>query len=410
MKDLGGNAQKNSFCQLSAMGIVSALGNKHKEILKNLLSGPPGKLTEGPNLLNERKFGVRNVKTTLAEIPEKLSRYRCRNNALALTAFQQIEERVESVRESTESFRMGVVMGTSTSGMLSTEQALRFRNDTGQFPEQFDYAQHEMNGLADFIAEYSGITGPAYTISTACSSSAKVFASGRALLEMGLCDAVVIGGSDSLCEFVLNGFSSLEVLSPEISNPLSQNRQGINLGEGACVFLMKRMPGGIQLRGVGESSDAHHMSSPDPQGRGAQSAMQNALNDAKMTPDEIQNINLHGTATRLNDEMESRAVQNVFPSSPFCSSTKPFLGHCLGAAGSLEAGVCWLTLTSGINSDKTIILPPHSWDEQADTALPELTMVRPGQSIPAQGEVNLMSSSFGFGGNNFSLILSYDFD
>jgi len=206
MKNLWGIAQKNSFCQLSEMGIVSALGNKHKEILKNLLSGPPGKLTEGPNLLNERKFGVRNVKTTLAEIPEKLSRYRCRNNALALTAFQQIEERVESVRENTESFRMGVVMGTSTSGMLSTEQALRFRNDTGQFPEQFDYAQHEMNGLADFIAEYSGITGPAYTISTACSSSAKVFASGRALLEMGLCDAVVIGGSDSLCEFVLNGF------------------------------------------------------------------------------------------------------------------------------------------------------------------------------------------------------------
>ncbi len=148
---------------------------------------------------------------------------------------------------------------------------------------------------------------------------------------------------------------------------------------------------------MGESSDAHHMSSPDPQGRGAQSAMQNALNDAKMTSDEIQYINLHGTATRLNDEMESRAVQNVFPSSPFCSSTKPFFGHCLGAAGSIEAGVCWLTLTSGINSENTIILPPHSWDEQADTALPELTMVCPGQSI-------------GFGGNNISLILSYDFD
>ena len=401
---------KKGFCQLSAMGMVSALGDSHAEILRRLLDEVPSSLSEGPKLLNERKFGVRNVELPLAQIPQDLKHYRCRNNELALTAFKQIEEHVAALLESHGDFRMGVVMGTSTSGMLSTEQALAFRKENGHFPQEFDYAQHEMNGLADFIAAYSGITGPAYTISTACSSSAKVFASARALLDMELCDAVVVGGSDSLCEFVSNGFASLEVLSAEVSNPMSRNRKGINLGEGACVFVMERSPDGVQLRGVGESCDAHHMSSPEPHGYGAQSAMQNALKNAEMNPDEIQYLNLHGTGTRLNDEMEARAVKNTFPSVPFCSSTKPSFGHCLGAAGSLEAGICWMLLNSATNSERQITLPPHYWDEKVDENFPELDLVSPGQSISAQSDVNLMSSSFGFGGNNFSLILGRSFD
>ena len=401
---------KKGFCQLSAMGMVSALGDSHEEILKRLFSEVPSTLTEGPKLLNNRKFGVRNVETTLAHIPEYLRRFRCRNNELALTAFQQIEEHVSTLLESYGDFRMGVVMGTSTSGMLSTEQALAIRKESGQFPQDFDYAQHEMNGLADFIAAYNGITGPAYTISTACSSSAKVFASARALLNMELCDAVVVGGSDSLCEFVLNCFASLEVLSAEVSNPMSRNRNGINLGEGACVFLMERSPDGVQLLGVGESCAAHHMSSPEPHGYGAQSAMQNALKNSEMDPNEIQYLNLHGTGTRLNDEMEARAVKNTFPSAPFCSSTKPFFGHCLGAAGSIEAGICWMLLNSATNPERQLSLPPHYWDEKADENFPELDLVSPGQSISAKGEVNLMSSSFGFGGNNCSLIMGRNFD
>ena len=163
---------KKGFCRLSAMGMVSALGDSHNVILKRLLDEVPSRLNEGPKLLNERKFGVRNVEVPLTQIPQDLKRYRCRNNELALTAFQQIEEHVATLLESLGDFRMGVVMGTSTSGMLSTEQALAFRKENGHFPQEFDYAQHEMNGLADFIAAYSGITGPAYTISTACSSSA----------------------------------------------------------------------------------------------------------------------------------------------------------------------------------------------------------------------------------------------
>lgn len=401
---------KKGFCKLSSMGMVSVLGDTQEEILKRLLHEVPSTLNEGPKLLNERKFGVRNVEVPLANIPDELSSYRCRNNALALTAFKQVEEHVRTLLESKGDFRMGVVMGTSTSGMLSTEQALAFRKESGHFPQDFDYAQHEMNGLADFIAAYSGIAGPAYTISTACSSSAKVFASARALLEMEVCDAVVVGGSDSLCEFVLNGFASLEVLSAEVSNPMSRNRNGINLGEGACVFIMEHSPDGVQLRGVGESCDAHHMSSPEPDGYGAQSAMQKALKNAEMDPDEIQYLNLHGTGTRLNDEMEARAVQNTFPSVPFCSSTKPSFGHCLGAAGSIEAGICWMMLNSETNPEKQIALPPHYWDEKADENFPALDLVHPGQSISAQGEVNLMSSSFGFGGNNFSLIMGRNFE
>jgi 3-oxoacyl-[acyl-carrier-protein] synthase-1 len=216
---------------------------------------------------------------------------------------------------------------------------------------------------------------------------------------------VLCGGVDSLCRLTLNGFSSLEAVSSERSNPFSVNRSGINIGEAAVLFLMTREANRdhrIALLGAGASSDAHHISAPEPNGRGAQQAMQKALNNAGVQADEIDYLNLHGTATQHNDSMESLAVNAVFPNGVPCSSTKPLSGHTLGAAGALEAAFCWLAL-SPENPDRQ--LPPHVWDGQADTNLPAMAWVKPGDTLQSHSPRRLMSNSFAFGGNNVSLII-----
>ena len=193
-------------CRISTLGMVSALGGGHAQTLARLFAKVPPKLARGLELVNDEVPFVGKVTVPLAAFPEQWDEYRCRNNALVLTAYLQIEEQVQELLNKFGPFRIGVVLGTSTSGIAATEQALRVYRTKGAFPQEYDYTQHEMNSVADFIAAYAGITGPAYTISTACSSSGKVFASGQALLEMGLCDAVVVGGSDSLCELPSTGF------------------------------------------------------------------------------------------------------------------------------------------------------------------------------------------------------------
>jgi len=219
----------------------------------------------------------------------------------------------------------------------------------------------------------------------------------RRLLAMDLCDAVLCGGVDSLCRLTLNGFTALEAVSAERCNPFSLNRNGINIGEAAALFLMTREPASVALLGAGASSDAHHISAPEPGGRGALQAMRKALAQADLTPEQIGYLNLHGTATQHNDAMESRAVAELFAAGVPCSSTKPLTGHTLGAAGALEAAFCWLSLQPGAT------LPPHVWDAVIDPQLPALDFVLPGQTL--KGPRNLMSNSFAFGGNNVSLIL-----
>jgi 3-oxoacyl-[acyl-carrier-protein] synthase-1 len=286
--------------------------------------------------------------------------------------------------------------------MDATEAAFIAYRATGQWPSAFDYKQHEMGGVAEFLAELSGIEGPAYTLSTACSSSAKVFASARALLRDGWCDAVLVGGADSLCRLTLQGFSALEALSSAPCNSMSRHRDGFNIGEGAAIFLMERSEAGIQLAGVGESSDAHHISAPDPEGQGASVSMQSALADAELSPGAISYIHLHGTGTPLNDQMESRAIARLFENTP-ASSSKGMLGHTLGAAGAMNVGLCWLAL-SAPESDR-LALPPHCWDGQADETLPPLALVASGQTIESTGNPAFLSNSFGFGGSNCSVII-----
>jgi 3-oxoacyl-[acyl-carrier-protein] synthase-1 len=217
---------------------------------------------------------------------------------------------------------------------------------------------------------------------------------------LGLCDALVVGGVDSLCELTLRGFAALESTSLERTNPMSSNRAGINIGEGAAVFLMSREQGPALLAGIGESSDAHHISAPDPTGAGGELALRAALADAGMSPTAIGYVNLHATATRKNDEMEARLMSRVFPQGVAASGTKPLTGHTLGAAGATELGFAWLVLVR-----EGAVLPRHVWDGVADTALPKLDLIEEARHLsPGQA---VMSNSFAFGGNNVSLVLAH---
>jgi 3-oxoacyl-[acyl-carrier-protein] synthase-1 len=291
-------------------------------------------------------------------------------------------------------------MGTTTSGVSDAEAAIRHRHATGALSASFHYAQLELGGASGFVAELLGVTGPAYTISTACSSGARALASARSLLALGVCDAVVAGASDSLCGLTANGFTALQAIAAGITNPCSANREGLTLGEGSVIFLATRDPGGIRLLGVGESSDAHHMSAPEPEGLGAERAMRAALADAGTAPSEIAYLNLHGTGTPLNDLMECAAIGRVFGDPPPMSSTKPLVGHTLGAAGAMEAAFCWLALRD--ERAGTIPLIPHVYDGVLDPKLPPVHLAARGERVAA-GPV--LSNSFGFGGNNCSLVL-----
>ena len=271
-------------------------------------------------------------------------------------------------------------------------------------PPSFDYRQHEVGNAAEFAARYFNLAGPAYGISTACSSSGKVFASARGLIAQGYCDAVIVGGADSLCELTLQGFKSLEAVSDERSNPFSVNRKGINIGEGAALFLMEATSAGaqsVELMGWGESSDGHHISAPDPAGAGARLAFEQALSRAGVDAKAIDYINMHGTATPQNDAMESRVIEALFGNEVTVSSTKPFTGHTLGAAAAIEAALCWLAMQDDNPQGR---LPPHLWDGAADPALPALNLVPPGAAL-GRPLRRVLSSSFAFGGSNAVLLL-----
>jgi 3-oxoacyl-[acyl-carrier-protein] synthase I len=395
---------------LHALGMINALGDNVDTIAAALAAGhAPGMTTLATGI--GAAFAGR-VTAALDDIapPASLAAYDCRNNRLLLAALAQIAPRIEAARERYGSDRIGVVLGTSTSGIGAAEAAFAHRAKAGAMPEGFDYRQMEIGAAAPFAAAALGIDGPALTVSTACTSSAKAFVCARRLLQLQLCDAVVVGGVDSLCELTVQGFASLESTSATRTNPMSVNRCGINVGEGAAVFLMSRDEGEVAgqvarpvaLVGCGESSDAHHISAPDPQGVGGELALRAALDDAGLAPSAIGYVNLHATATRKNDEMESQLMARVFAGGVAASGTKPYTGHQLGAAGATELGFAWLTLAR-----ERMPLPRHCWDGKADPALPRLDLVEDERYLPrGAGTRYVMSNSFAFGGSNCSLILA----
>jgi len=396
-----------SPCCLAALGIVNALGSSARAIWPRLLARDQSGFCLRDDFVPGRRLLLAAVQEPLPEVPVELARFASCNNALCLAALTQIEEPVEEAVTRFGPERVAVVMGTSTSGVSDAEDAIRALRETQRLAPHFHYAQLEFGGIAEFTAAVVGARGPAYTLSTACSSGARALASARSLLALGLCDAVVAGAADSLCGLTTGGFQALQALSPGVTNPFSRNRSGITLGEGAAVFLVTREPGGIQLLGVGESSEGHHMSAPDPEGRGAETAMRRALADAELEPATLGYLNLHGTGTPLNDAMEGLAVARVLGSSIPCSSTKPLLGHTLGAAGATEAAVCWMMLEQ--SRDGSLEIVPHCFDGARDPEIPELHLAVQGERTPPCPTPRVMTNSFGFGGNNCTLVMGREF-
>lgn len=339
----------------------------------------------------------------VVQLPDSLAEFDCRNNRLALLGLQQ-DGFADAVRTASARYgaqRVGVFLGTSTSGILQTELAYRRRDAiSGALPADFIYrTTHNAFSVCDFTRRYFGLCGPAFAVSSACSSSAKVFSSARRMMSTGMIDAAVVGGVDSLCLTTLYGFNALELTSGEACRPFDAQRNGISIGEAAAFALIERTPenpaaDAVLLRGVGESSDAYHMSSPHPDGLGARMAMQDALAMAGLQPADIGYINLHGTATQTNDAAEARAVNGLFGAHTPCSSTKGATGHTLGAAGAVEAVICALALRHNL-------IPAGLNTRQRDPALDVDYVLSNREQLLH----HVLSNSFGFGGTNCSLIL-----
>ncbi len=333
-----------------------------------------------------------------------LKDFDCRNNRLAQMALET-DDFAAAAHAAIARYgrqRIGVFLGTSTAGILQTELAYRRRDPlTGALPADFKYrTTHNAFSVAEFTHRYFDLRGPAVVVSTACSSSAKVFASAQRMMACGFIDAAIVGGVDTLCLTTLYGFNSLELTSNEPCRPYDAERKGISIGEGAAFILLERLPASLDseailLLGVGESNDAYHMSSPHPEGRGALQAMSAALAAAGLQPTDIDYLNLHGTATHNNDAAEGRAVASLFGEQTPCSSTKGATGHTLGAAGAVEAILCAQALTSGI-------MPGSVHTQRLDPELPIDYLLRPRHQAMSRA----ISNSFGFGGSNCSLLLS----
>lgn len=387
---------------LHGLGLVCALGADAASARAGLLrTDAPGGVapTSAYSHGQQLHLGVAaGAWTAPQDVPLPL---RSRNNALLDGALAGLPPTLHHALQGIAPARIGVVIGSSTSGIAEGEAAIAALVRDGRMPANFHYGQQDLYSAARFVAMRIGAAGPAVTVSTACSSSAKALASAARWLRAGLCDAVVAGGADSLCAFTVAGFRALESVSAQRCNPSSRYRRGINIGEGAALFVLTREPGPVRLSGWGESSDAHHISAPEPQGKGAEAAMRQALKRADLEPGAIDYINLHGTATPLNDLAESLAVQRIFGDGPWCSSTKPLTGHALGAAGAIEAAFCWLLLQDNAAG----ALPPHWWDGELDPASAPLRLAPPGTQLGRQPR-HMLSNSFAFGGNNASLILS----
>ena len=374
---------------------LSALGNSAEQI-KQALTTEQNTLSLVSGFIPEKQVWVGAYQQPLIEsIPAFLQDVDSRNLRFALTALSLIETEIRDYTAQFDHKRLAIILGTSTSGIADNEKLLK-QYFVNQADMEVQHCKQEMGSLAKALQMYLGWEGPAYTISTACSSSAKAMAAGQRLINAGLADAVLVGGVDSLCQLTLNGFNSLESLSNDLCQPCGAQRDGINIGEAAGLFLLSKETAPVMLMAAGESMDAWHISAPHPEGKGAAEAMQKALDRAGVTASDIGYLNMHGTATPQNDAMEIKAVHTVFQSYDVpISSTKHKTGHCLGAAGAIEAVICQQIL-----ADQSW-LPLHQ-SGSIDPELDEQNYVLNAQ-LP-QPIHYVMSNSFAFGGSNISLI------
>ena len=383
---------------ITAWTLTTAAGTGREANLESLRSGRSG--------LRACDLGGVDLDTWIGRVPGledlplegELAPFDCRNNRLAALTLAQdgFEAAVSDAVRRHGPNRVAVLLGTSTSGVASTEDAFRRRDpQSGELPGDFDY-RHTQNmfSLAHFTAVRLGLSGPALVVSTACSSSAKVFADARRYLDAGLCDAALAGGVDSLCQMTLYGFNALQLTAPGPCRPLDARRAGISIGEAGGFFLLEREGNGPRLAGHGESSDAHHMSAPHPEGAGAARAMAEALHRGGVAPDTVDYALMHATATPSNDLSESRALKQVFGANTRAVGTKGLTGHTLGAAGAVNVAQALLSLEAGF-------IPGTSGLERLDPAL-EIVTRADAQEGPVR---RVLVNAFGFGGNNCSLLL-----
>jgi len=380
-----------------ASSVANALGPDWETVSGALFSGDLSGLQQTETIADGRTPPVGRLRFELGELPVALEEWDSRNNRLV---YHCLEPLMPVIAEAISKFgptRVGVVVGTSTSGIEGWESVLRERFSTNVWPNDFRFSRTELGDPAALIETVMGTSGPCYGVSTACTSGGKAIVTAVRLIQADLCDVVVTGGIDTLCGLTLNGFSVLDSISSVRCNPFSVNRDGINIGDGAALFVLGREEAHTRIAGWGESADAHHLSAPDPEGYGAELAIQQALLHSGISRSEIAYLNLHGTATRLNDAMEAKVTHRIFGSDLPCSSTKALTGHMLGAAGSCEAAFVSMALARRE-------VPPHLWDGDVDPNLPPLHLVdRIGERVDGR---YMMSCSYAFGGNNLALILA----
>ncbi len=372
---------------LTDLGFVCALGTNLQEIIINAKNGDTdgmrnhNVIIDGDNI----PFGMTKIET----------KHDMRFCDLLIAATGQIAPALAKLHKTYDTKRLGIVIGASNTAVHDAQQHLSQKLQNGNMPQEFSIKMLELGSPAEYLKSLVGFDGPTFTISTACSSSIKAFDTARDLIRNNVCDAVLCGGIDARCDFALNGFNALEALSHKLTNPMSDNRDGINLGECAALFIMERGQSGIKVMGFGETSDAYHPTAPDPDGFGAIQSMRNAIADANITITDIDYINLHGTGTIANDAMESKAVYTIFGSTPLCASTKPLTGHCLGAAGACSVALSWLML----NNDFII---PHVYDGKfaRDCAPIKLATTQDNKPIKT-----ILCNAFAFGGSNSTIII-----
>lgn len=349
-------------------------------------------------------------KVSLESLPKNTPKqFKSRNNALLYHAFLQLEPEWRRLSQGVAHHRIAVVLGSSNSGIAQGEAAILSQQQHQHLSAEYCYAQQEYGSPVQFLSWLLGTSGPAYTISTACSSGAKALISGARLLQQHVCDLAIVGGADVVSQLTAQGFLSLEAVDGGRCQPFAQARKGIHLGEGAALLVLSREPASMQLSGWGESSDAYHIAAPQPDGTGAELCMRHALRHARLDAGQIDYLNLHGTATRQNDAMEAQAVARVLGGQVKVSSTKSLTGHTLGAAGAVEALFSCMTLQSALTSEQAGLsafsVPPHWIDGAIDAELPSLNFALSDRCTVAQLR-HVMSNSFGFGGSNASLIFS----
>jgi 3-oxoacyl-[acyl-carrier-protein] synthase-1 len=380
---------------IQAFSLLTCLGDD----LRGILSADRSGMVLRDDLVHGKSLRFGTIRPhLLPDVPEGFMDTAC--NRIALHCLGGLEGEMAGLLERYGGDRIGVVVGSSNAGIHEAQMAIDAFAASGAFPAWFGPPVLDAGLPSRFIAARLGVTGPAYTISTACTSGAKAFSAAARLICAGACDAVIAGGVDPLCTYASNGFYSLEALSEGHSNPFSKNRDGINIGEAGALFIVSRERAPLKIAGMGETSDAHHMTSPAPDGACAATAMRMALEGAGMAPGDIGYVKLHGTGTRLNDAAEGRAVYDVFGGRVPCGSLKPLIGHTLGACGAVELAHCCLLLDDGLNPGGEV--PPHPWDGEAD---PDIAPIHLSAGGRAPGLRNILLNAFAFGGSNACMVL-----